>query len=118
MREESPIYKNLNLLVSYNYEYCKALNQSDVAYKLAVENLQLVQKKGELQALAKKKIDGDVYLYKRNKYLVSCLPLNEPPPVPSKLIPSLWSKGISEKEEDLKEIKVEMTLIEKSRFKD
>lgn len=67
LREESPIYKNLNLLVSYNYEYCKALNRSDVTYELAVENLQLVQKRGELQALAKKKIDSDVYLYKRNK---------------------------------------------------
>ena len=45
LREESPIYKNLNLLVSYNYEYCKTLNRSDVAYELAVENLQLVQKR-------------------------------------------------------------------------
>ena len=45
LREESPIYKNLNLLVSYNYEYCKALNRSDVTYELAVENLHLVQKR-------------------------------------------------------------------------
>lgn len=61
LREESPICKNLKLLVSYNYEYCKALNRSDVAYAT------VGAKKGELQALAKKKIDSDIYLYKRNK---------------------------------------------------
>lgn len=67
LREESPIYKNLNLLVSYNYEYCKALNRSDVAYELANRKSTAGAKKGELEALAKKKIDGDVYLHKRNK---------------------------------------------------
>lgn len=43
--------------------------------------------------------------------------LNELPPVPPKLTPSLRSKRIGEIEEDLKEIKEEMMLIERSRFK-
>ena len=114
LREESAIYKTLTP-GCFLYEYRKALN--DAAYELVVENPQLVQNKGELQALAKKKIDSDGYLYKRKKSRSADLSLNEPAPGPSKLTPSLRSKRISEIEEDLKEIKVEMTLIEKSRFK-
>lgn len=53
----------------------------------------------------------------RKKSRSADLSLKEPPPVPSKLTSSLRSKRISEIEEDLKEIKAEMTLIEKSRFK-
>lgn len=56
LREESPIYKNLNLLVSYNYEYCKALNRSDVTYELAVENLQLVQKRENCKHWQRRKL--------------------------------------------------------------
>ena len=77
----------------------------------------MVQNKGELQALAKKKSDSDGYLYKRKKSRSADLSLIEPPPGPSKLTPSLLSKRISEIEEDLKQIAVEMTLIEKSIFK-
>ena len=62
LREESAIYKNLEP-GCFQYEYRKALN--DAAYELAVENPQLVHKKGELQALAKKKIDSDGYLYEK-----------------------------------------------------
>lgn len=54
LREERPIYKNLNLLVSCNYEYCKALN--DVPYELAVENLQLVQKRENCKHWQRRKL--------------------------------------------------------------
>lgn len=57
------------------------------------------------------------YLYKRKKSRSADLSLNELPPVPSKLTPSLRLKIISDIKEDLKEIKVEMTLVERSRVK-
>ena len=114
LREESAIYKNLEP-GCFLYAYCKSLNEA--AYELAVENPRLLSKKGELQALAKKKVDSDGYLYKKKKSRAIDLSPNELLPVPSKVTPSLRSKRIGEVEEDLKEIKMEMALIERSRVK-
>lgn len=114
LREESAIYKNLEP-GCFLYAYRKSLNEA--AYELAVENPRLLSKKGELQALAKKKVDSDGYLYKKKKSRAIDLSPNELLPVPSKVTPSLRSKRIGEVEEDLKEIKMEMTLIERSRVK-
>ena len=112
-KEGSLIYKNLEP-GCFLYQYRKALN--DAAYEVALEDPSLIHKKGELLSLAKAKVDSHGYGYKRKKSRSQVLSVAEPTPS-TKLTPSLLSKRIREVEEDLKEVKLEMTLLERSRTK-
>ena len=113
LKEDSLIYKNLEP-GCFLYQYRKALN--DAAYELALEDPSVIHRKGELLSLAKAKVDSDGYGYKRKKSRSQVLSVDEPLPS-TKLTPSLRSKRIREIEQDLKEVKLEMTLLERSRTK-
>ena len=63
LREDSKFYSNL-VPGSFLYKYRKALN--DAAYELCLENVSLVHK-GQLQTLAKAKVDASGYLYTKKK---------------------------------------------------
>lgn len=114
LREESKIYPNL-VPGSFLYNYRKALN--DAAYELCLENASLVYNKGQLQTLAKAKVDESGYLYTKKKSRSQELSIPRADNLTPKLTPSLRAKRIENIEEDLQEVNLEMSLLERSRAK-
>lgn len=113
LKVDSCIYPNLES-GCFLYQYRNALNEA--AYMLALDDPSLVHRKGELQAMAKINLDKEGYGYKRKKSRSQAFAVEEPPQ-PAKLSPSLRTRRIREIEEDLREVNLEITLIERSRTK-
>jgi len=112
LKEDSKIYPNVSP-GGFLYDYRNAVNNA--AFKFALEDPTLVYKKGHLQSMAQANVDKEGYMYKKKK---SRSPASDSSSdkVP-KLTPSLRSKRITDIEEDLKEIRLEETLLEKARSK-
>ena len=64
LENESKIYPNL-VPGAFLYKYRKALN--DAAYELCLDDPTLVNRKSELQSLAKNKVDSSGYSYSKKK---------------------------------------------------
>ena len=92
LRENSKIYPNA-VPGSFLYKYKKALN--DAAYEICLENPSLVHKRGELQSLARAKVDESGYSYMKNKSRSQELSIPCVNNLMPKLTPSLRAKRIT-----------------------
>lgn len=118
LKNDSKIYPNITP-GGFLYDYRHAVNEA--AFKLALNDPSLINRKGELKSLAETSVNDNGYLYKKKKSRSSKLATSTCTSSSSssapKLTGELRSKRISQLEEDIKEVKVEETLLEKSRAK-
>lgn len=98
-------------------KYQQAIN--NVAYELCLDNASLMNRKGELLILARKKIYDDGYIYKkkgsRSKSFGSGQAESEPKK--TKVSAEFRRKRIEDISEDIESIKTTITLLEKERLK-
>ena len=101
IKKDSKIYKDLKP-ESFLFEHRNRLN--DAALNIALDIPTLVSNKGTLLERAKRKVEADGYVYKKEKSYSSSL--NAPEPEKSvKMKPSIRAKKLEEISEDLEEVK-------------
>lgn len=112
MLDKSRIYKGAQLT-----KYQEAINNA--SYELCLDNQGLLNRKGELLELARKRIHDNGYVYKKRASRSKSFGVskNEPEPKQQKVSTEFRQKRIKDLSEDIESIKTTITLLEKERYK-
>lgn len=108
VRLDSKIYPNIEP-GCFLYNYHKSLN--DAAFEFALANPILLNNKGELQLKAKMKVEADGYQFAKKRSRSNAGQKR------CKETPNVRQKKITEIQEDLDELNVELQLLQRSRDK-